>query len=159
MGELPDPASFDTYVCSECYEILQKGLDDSTKPHALLPRTVYSVNEAGHLFLHKSWRSQLCTCPDCTLFLSEHHFHYLLPSYKEVIYTPEPDLERHESVESMADKALEKMPRVAALEGLYAIETLKNELKTFLKPFALNGMPVTKDVRVASSSASGGIFE
>lgn len=44
-----------------------------------------------------------------------------------------------------ANNALDKYDRVAVLEGIYAINNLRDQLTEFLKPFAESHIPVSKE--------------
>ncbi|KAI4211086.1 MAG: hypothetical protein LQ351_006094 [Letrouitia transgressa] len=107
------------------------------------------------LFLTSTFRTQFCRCPQCYPLLRPHP-HLLEP---ETTHSPAPASDsgtppqdarssHHGSLLEKGEAALSTMDRVRAIEGVMAYNHLKENLKTFLKPFAESGQPVgAEDVK------------
>ncbi|KAK9449220.1 putative zinc finger in N-recognin-domain-containing protein [Limtongia smithiae] len=115
------------------------------------------------LFLVDGWREKICRCPSCLVFLD------MFPVLKdeEITYEPPPDNDddstcsfcllcytstnrfADESLVDAGTRALNSLPRVNAMEGIYAYNRVKSKLETFLRPFAEEGRIVSEqDVKV-----------
>ncbi|BFZ61629.1 hypothetical protein YB2330_002701 [Saitoella coloradoensis] len=103
-------------------------------------------SEPISLFLTDNFRAHFCHCPSCISRTLSSHPVLLTPEE-----TYEPPLDADSDTDSMYDagaKALGKMDRGTALDGLLAYGKMKNALTEFLSPFAREGKVVTEgDVR------------
>jgi len=99
---------------------------------------------AGDIFLSGDWRKRWCSCESCSSELRKHA--YLLE--EEETYQPPEDPDSQLSLEQLGIRALERLPRDRALDGIRAFNTMRDDLKTFLRPFAQEGREVQEmDVR------------
>ncbi|CAN6662949.1 hypothetical protein TRVA0_034S01332 [Trichomonascus vanleenenianus] len=64
---------------------------------------------------------------------------------EEKVYEPPPDDDAASSLLDGGAKALNRLPREKALDGMHAYELLKQRLTTFLRPFADEGKVVSED--------------
>jgi E3 ubiquitin-protein ligase UBR7 len=94
---------------------------------------------AGDLFLPDDFRTRWCRCVNCAAKLSQ--YPYLL--IEETTYEPPPDPDRGRSLEELGMAALATMPREKALDGVRAFQTMKDEVMSFLRPFATDGRVVS----------------
>lgn len=111
------------------------------------------------LFLLYGWKDHLCKCSNCIKELE--HYPYLL--HDEFTYEPTEDVNESkysytiqykcllttyldkESIFELGLKALEKLPREKALDGVAAYEKMRSNIKGFLTPFANNGKTVSEN--------------
>ncbi|CAG8292850.1 unnamed protein product [Penicillium olsonii] len=123
--------------------------------HASLPKA--TPNESFSLFALQDFHEQLCRCADCFPYLVPH------PQLREPEDTYEPPVSEDGDADGAAsagtgsiydrgEAALNSVDRVRAIEGAMAYNHLRDNLKTFLKPFAESGQAVSaEDIK--------GIFE
>ncbi|KAN0132006.1 hypothetical protein V8E53_010286 [Lactarius tabidus] len=98
----------------------------------------------GDIFLSGDWRERWCLCDLCLPRLQEHQ--YLLK--EDDTYEPPEDPDSGLSLEELGLRALERIPRDRALDGIRAFNSMRDELKNFLRPFAQEGREVAEvDVR------------
>jgi len=98
----------------------------------------------GDIFLSGDWRERWCLCDLCLPRLQEHP--YLLK--EDETFEPPEDPDSGLSLEELGLRALERIPRDRALDGIRAFNSMRDELKTFLRPFAQEGREVAEvDVR------------
>ncbi|KAI0041484.1 hypothetical protein FA95DRAFT_1565342 [Auriscalpium vulgare] len=103
-----------------------------------------AVLGAGDIFLTDGWRSRWCRCESCLPDLAAHP--YLLE--EEETYEPPEDPDSQLSLEELGLRALERIPRERALDGIRAFNDMRDDLVQFLRPFAQNGKAVSEeDVR------------
>ncbi|KAL9611862.1 MAG: hypothetical protein Q9167_003516 [Letrouitia subvulpina] len=107
------------------------------------------------LFFTSNFRTHFCRCPQCYPLLRPHP-QLLEP---EATHSPAPASDsgtppqdasssHHGSLLEKGEAALSTIDRVRAIEGVMAYNHLKENLKTFLKPFAESGQPVgAEDVK------------
>ncbi|KAI9345617.1 hypothetical protein BDR26DRAFT_856341 [Obelidium mucronatum] len=120
--------------------------------------TMHEELPSSHMFCFEGWRNELCRCPDCLEFYTAKNIDHLLtenqseptgsavlpdhcPS-EESIFRPDEDANKS-LLESGMD-ALNKIPRVNAIEGVRAYERFAQFTKDYLKKFADEGRIVTK---------------
>jgi len=105
----------------------------------------------GDLFLTDGFRDRWCRCQACTLLLNT--FPYLLE--EEETYEPPQDPDSGLSFEELGLRALSRIPRDRAIDGIHAYNTMRNELADYLRPFAQEGKVVSEsDVRSFFASLS-----
>jgi len=98
----------------------------------------------GDIFLSGDWRERWCLCDLCLPRFQE--YPYLLK--EEETYEPPEDPDSGLSLEELGLRALERIPRDRALDGIRAFNSMRDELKNFLRPFAQEGREVGEvDVR------------
>ncbi|TFY78570.1 hypothetical protein EWM64_g5436, partial [Hericium alpestre] len=98
----------------------------------------------GDLFLADDWRARWCHCDACLPALQAHPF--LLE--EEETYEPPEDPDSQLSLEELGMRALERLPRDRALDGVRAFNNMRDELVQFLRPFAEGGTVVAEaDIR------------
>ncbi|KAK7206263.1 hypothetical protein BZA70DRAFT_309969 [Myxozyma melibiosi] len=93
------------------------------------------------LFLCPDWREKICRCEECLKFLDR----FPMLKDEEVTYEPPQDEDETSSLLDAGARALNSMPRVNAMEGIYAYEKVKSKLSSFLKPFAEDGRIVSEE--------------
>ncbi|KAH9965305.1 hypothetical protein BC827DRAFT_1265323 [Russula dissimulans] len=112
--------------------------------HAVLAQTGVHTLGAGDVFLTGDWRKRWCQCDSCVPELRKHPY---LPEEEET-YEPPEDPDSRLSLEELGLRALERLPRDRALDGIRAFNTMRDDLKNFLRPFAQEGREVAEtDVR------------
>ncbi|CAG7943020.1 unnamed protein product [Penicillium salamii] len=123
--------------------------------HASLPKP--TPTESFSLFASEDFHDYLCRCADCFPHLVPH------PQLREAEETYEPPVSEDGDADGAAsagtgsiydrgEAALNSVDRVRAIEGAMAYNHLRDNLKTFLKPFAESGQAVSaEDIK--------GIFE
>ncbi|KAG6911042.1 hypothetical protein DXG01_005458 [Tephrocybe rancida] len=99
---------------------------------------------AGDLFLSENFRERWCHCASC------------LPSLQaspclleeEETYEPPEDPDSGLSLEELGMRALERLPRDRAIDGIHAFNGMRDDLVKYLRPFAQEGKVVSEaDVR------------
>ncbi|KAI0266378.1 hypothetical protein BC834DRAFT_823692 [Gloeopeniophorella convolvens] len=96
----------------------------------------------GDVFLTgDSWRKRWCLCESCSPNLRD--YPYLLE--EEDTYQPPEDPDSKLSLEELGLRALERIPRDRALDGIRAFNSMRDDLKNFLRPFAQDGREVAED--------------
>jgi len=99
---------------------------------------------AGDIFFMEGFRDRWCHCATCLPFLHAHP--YLLE--EENTYEPPEDPDSSLSLEELGMRALERIPRDRAIDGIHAFQEMRNDLMNFLRPFAQEGKVVREsDVR------------
>ncbi|EDR09981.1 uncharacterized protein LACBIDRAFT_318396 [Laccaria bicolor S238N-H82] len=103
----------------------------------------YSLG-TGDVFLTDGFRERWCRCHSC--FPSLETKSYLLE--EEDTYEPPDDPDSGLSLEELGMRALERLPRDRAIDGIHAFNEMRDGLKSFLRPFAQDGKVVNEsDVR------------
>lgn len=98
----------------------------------------------GDVFLTDGWRGRWCRCSRCFPSLSDHP--YLLE--EEETYEPPEDPDSALSLEELGMRALERLPRDRAIDGIRAFNDMRDDLLAYLRPFAQEGRIVSEaDVR------------
>ncbi|KAH9896876.1 hypothetical protein C8Q73DRAFT_641835 [Cubamyces lactineus] len=99
---------------------------------------------AGDVFLAEGWRDRWCRCRDCIPSLQAHP--YLLE--EEETYEPPEDPDSGLSLEELGMRALQRLPREKAINGIMAFNAMRDDLMKHLRPFAEGGREVTEaDIR------------
>ncbi|KAJ3293234.1 hypothetical protein HDU79_000603 [Rhizoclosmatium sp. JEL0117] len=112
-----------------------------------------SAKTVSHLYCLDGWREDLCACPSCKDFLATtkpYSLLYLLPPSASSPTSPvkplqRPDLDAHKSLLDLSFSALNKIPRVKAIEGVHAYERMAAFAKEYFKQFADEGRVVTSE--------------
>ncbi|KIK67421.1 hypothetical protein GYMLUDRAFT_37543 [Collybiopsis luxurians FD-317 M1] len=92
------------------------------------------------LFLTEGFRERWCRCSSCLLELEKHPF--LLA--EEETYEPPEDPDSGLSLEELGMRALQRLPRERAIDGIHAFNALKDDLLKYLRPFAQEGKVVNE---------------
>jgi len=95
---------------------------------------------AGDLFLTDGFRDRWCKCSSCSESLNAHP--YLVT--EEETYEPPSDPDSSLSLEELGLRALERIPRDRAIDGIQAFMNLRDGLMQYLKPFAEQGREVNE---------------
>ncbi|KAA1472622.1 hypothetical protein DENSPDRAFT_838947 [Dentipellis sp. KUC8613] len=95
----------------------------------------------GDVFLQEGWRARWCRCESCLPQLEAHRF--LLE--EEETYEPPEDPDSQLSLEELGMRALERIPRDRALDGIRAFNNMRDDLVQFLRPFAQEGKVVAEE--------------
>ncbi|KAM5537097.1 hypothetical protein V8D89_009243 [Ganoderma adspersum] len=99
---------------------------------------------AGDVFLTEGWRDRWCRCKNC--FPSLEARPYLLE--EEETYEPPEDPDSGLSLEELGMRALNRLPRERAINGIMAFNAMRDDLMQHLRPFAERGTEVTEaDIR------------
>ncbi|KAF8625682.1 hypothetical protein AX15_005257 [Amanita polypyramis BW_CC] len=107
----------------------------------------------GDLFLTEGFRDRWCRCKSCSLLLNA--YPYLLE--EEDAYEPPEDPDSGLSLEELGLRALSRIPRDQAIDGIHAFNNMRNELVNYLRPFAQEGKVVSEsDVRSFFDSLTEG---
>ncbi|KAK9241426.1 hypothetical protein V1525DRAFT_393119 [Lipomyces kononenkoae] len=105
--------------------------------------------EEFSLFLVEGWRENICRCAECEKFLDR----FPILREVEVTYEPPQDEDETSSLLEAGTRALNAMPHINAMEGLYAYNKVKTKLASFLRPFAEQGKIVSEqDVKTFFAS-------
>ncbi|KAJ3738714.1 hypothetical protein DFH05DRAFT_1516622 [Lentinula detonsa] len=98
----------------------------------------------GDVFLTDGFRERWCRCTSCILELEAHP--YLLN--EEETYEPPEDPDSALSLDELGMRALSRLPRERAIDGIHAFNAMKDDLVQYLRPFAQQGKVVNEtDVR------------
>ncbi|KAH7915581.1 hypothetical protein BJ138DRAFT_1141652 [Hygrophoropsis aurantiaca] len=92
----------------------------------------------GDVFLTEGWRDRWCRCTRCLPSLSAHP--YLLE--EEETYEPPEDPDSGLSLEELGLRALQRLPRERAIDGIRAFNDMRDDLMAYLRPFAQEGKVV-----------------
>ncbi|KZT02862.1 uncharacterized protein LAESUDRAFT_762511 [Laetiporus sulphureus 93-53] len=95
----------------------------------------------GDIFLTEGFRERWCKCPACLPSLENHS--YLLA--EEETYEPPEDPDSKLTLEELGLRALQRLPRDRAIEGIRAFNTMRDELMNHLRPFAEEDREVTEE--------------
>ncbi|KAG6334756.1 hypothetical protein ID866_4333 [Astraeus odoratus] len=114
-------------VANQIFERRMRGSDIPTSPLS-----------TGDVFLTEGWRRRWCRCDQCLPSLLAHS--YLLE--EEETYEPPEDPESGMSLEELGMRALERMPRDRAIDGIRAFNDMRDNLMEYLRPFAQEGKVV-----------------
>ncbi|KAF9465925.1 hypothetical protein BDZ94DRAFT_1343311 [Collybia nuda] len=99
---------------------------------------------SGDLFLSENFRERWCHCTLCLPPLARNS--YLLEN--EETYEPPEDPDSGLSLEELGMRALERLPRDRAIDGIHAFNGMRDDLVKYLRPFAQEGKVVNEtDVR------------
>ncbi|KAJ3537031.1 hypothetical protein NMY22_g5770 [Coprinellus aureogranulatus] len=94
----------------------------------------------GDIFLTDGFRDRWCNCDECKTFLGEHRC--LLE--EEDTYEPPPDPDSGLTLDELGMRALERLPRDRAIDGIHAYNAMRDGLKAYLQPFAQEGRVVNE---------------
>ncbi|KAJ7040682.1 hypothetical protein C8F04DRAFT_1032076 [Mycena alexandri] len=94
----------------------------------------------GDVFLTEGWRGRWCRCDNCLPSLEAHP--YLLE--EEETYEPPEDPDSGLSLEELGMRALERLPRDRAIDGILAFNAMRDSLTAYLRPFAEEGKVVAE---------------
>jgi len=100
-----------------------------------------AIESTGDIFLTQGWRERWCRCSNCLLHLSARS--YL--EEEEETYEPPEDPDAGLSLEELGMRALEKLPKEQAINGIMAFQRMSAELSQYLAPFAASGKVVTRE--------------
>ncbi|TFK37093.1 hypothetical protein BDQ12DRAFT_632911 [Crucibulum laeve] len=103
----------------------------------------------GDIFLTDGFRQRWCHCNSCLPSLNANSF--LLE--EEEVYEPPEDPDSGLSLEELGMRALERIPRDRAIDGIHAFNEMRDDLVKFLRPFAQEGK-VVNDADVKDFFAS-----
>lgn len=92
----------------------------------------------GDVFLTEGWRQRWCRCDQCLPSLQAHP--YLLA--EEETYEPPEDPDSGLSLEELGMRALARLPRDRAIDGIHAFNNMRDGLMEYLRPFAQEGRVV-----------------
>ncbi|KAJ7267385.1 hypothetical protein C8J57DRAFT_364703 [Mycena rebaudengoi] len=92
----------------------------------------------GDIFLTDNFRDRWCRCNSCLPSLEKHP--YLLE--EEDTYEPPEDPDSGLSLEELGMRALERLPRERAIDGILAFNAMRDNLRDYLRPFAEEGKVV-----------------
>ncbi|KAJ7233855.1 hypothetical protein B0H12DRAFT_1028234 [Mycena haematopus] len=92
----------------------------------------------GDVFLTDNFRERWCRCDSCLPSLEAHP--YLLE--EEETYEPPEDPDSGLSLEELGMRALERLPRERAIDGIIAFNAMRDNLRAYLRPFAEDGKVV-----------------
>lgn len=95
---------------------------------------------AGDIFLSLGFRGRWCHCHTCLPPLKAEP--YLLDD--EETYEPPDDPDSGLSLEELGMRALSRIPRDKALDGIHAFNAMRDDLVKFLRPFAQDGKVVNE---------------
>ncbi|KAI0030910.1 hypothetical protein K488DRAFT_19702, partial [Vararia minispora EC-137] len=96
---------------------------------------------AGDVFFTAGWRDRWCRCAACLPLLQTSP--YLLE--EEETYEPPADPDSHFSLEELGMRALARLPRDRAIDGIHAFNNMRDGLMAFLRPFAQEGKVVAEE--------------
>ncbi|KAH9849357.1 hypothetical protein C2E23DRAFT_870675 [Lenzites betulinus] len=103
-----------------------------------------ALSGAGDVFLTEGWRDRWCRCKNCLPSLQSNPF--LLE--EEETYEPPEDPDSTLSLEELGMRALQRLPREKAIDGIRAFNAMRDDLMQHLRPFAENGEEVKEaDIR------------
>ncbi|KAF7377599.1 UBR-type domain-containing protein [Mycena sanguinolenta] len=94
----------------------------------------------GDVFLTENFRERWCRCDSCLPSLEAHP--YLLE--EEETYEPPEDPDSGLTLEELGMRALERLPRDRAIDGILAFNTMRDNLRAYLRPFAEDGKVVNE---------------
>ncbi|KAJ6466837.1 hypothetical protein C8R45DRAFT_1020277 [Mycena sanguinolenta] len=94
----------------------------------------------GDVFLTENFRARWCRCDSCLPSLEAHP--YLLE--EEETYEPPEDPDSGLSLEELGMRALERLPRERAIDGILAFNAMRDNLRAYLRPFAEDGKVVNE---------------
>ncbi|KAJ3476436.1 hypothetical protein NLI96_g11158 [Meripilus lineatus] len=98
----------------------------------------------GDIFLTEGWRDRWCRCPSCLPSLEAHPYLFK----EEETYEPPEDPDSGLSLEELGLRALQRLPRDRAIDGIRAFNAMRDELMNHLRPFAQEQKEVTEaDIR------------
>jgi len=98
----------------------------------------------GDIFLTEGFQTRWCRCDSCLPSLQANP--YLLE--EEETYEPPEDPDSGLSLEELGMRALERIPRDRAIDGIHAFNAMRDNLVQYLRPFAQEGKVVNEaDVR------------
>lgn len=109
-----------------------------------------STPPTRNIFLQEAWKTHLCHCPTCTTYYESTNLQFLVHEEQEYEFELDTDVLDTNNL-SLLDRGLEELnriDRVAAINGILAYNSFKEELFTFLRDFAEEGKVVNEvDVR------------
>ncbi|KAJ7182744.1 hypothetical protein C8R43DRAFT_1054720 [Mycena crocata] len=114
-----------------------------------LAQAAYTLSEfdcdkdlcTGDVFLMENFRQRWCRCDSCLPSLEAHP--YLLE--EEETYEPPDDPDSGLSLEELGMRALERLPRDRAIDGILAFNAMRDGLREYLRSFAEQGKVVGEE--------------
>ncbi|KAK7050492.1 UBR-type domain-containing protein [Favolaschia claudopus] len=94
-----------------------------------------TISCTGDVFLTENFRDRWCRCDSCLPSLEAHP--YLLE--EEETYEPPEDPDSGLTLEELGMRALERLPRDRAIDGILAFNSMRDNLRAYLRPFAEDG--------------------
>ncbi|KAF8554501.1 hypothetical protein OG21DRAFT_1597299 [Imleria badia] len=94
-----------------------------------------SPEGTGDIFLTEGFRQRWCRCERCLPSLQAHPYLF----EEEDTYEPPEDPDSGLSLEELGARALERLPRDRALDGIHAFNDMRDNLLEYLRPFAQQG--------------------
>jgi len=137
-----DPPLPENLVCSapalnpRAQHVLFKSLDNTTT----LDRELEDGDGEGDIFLSHGWQERFCRCAKCDSDLEPER--YLLE--EQELYEPPEDPDSTASLEELGMRALGNLPREKALDGIRAYNDMRDDLLSYLRPFAAEGRVVSE---------------
>ncbi|KDQ53835.1 hypothetical protein JAAARDRAFT_60941 [Jaapia argillacea MUCL 33604] len=95
----------------------------------------------GDIFLTEGWRERWCQCTSCLPSLQAHP--WLVE--EEETYEPPEDPDSGLTLEELGLRALQRLPRDRALDGIRAFNEMRDDLMKYLRPFAQEGKVVREE--------------
>ncbi|EGN94427.1 hypothetical protein SERLA73DRAFT_114653 [Serpula lacrymans var. lacrymans S7.3] len=135
----PSPALPTSCLAPPCNPVATKVFEGRTSTN------IDSSLGTGDIFLTEGWRERWCRCSCCLPSLESHP--YLLE--EEETYEPPEDPDSGLSLEELGMRALERLPRDRAIDGIRAFNDMRDDLIKYLRPFAQQGK-VVNDADVKS---------
>ncbi|KAJ3200356.1 hypothetical protein HDU82_008982 [Entophlyctis luteolus] len=116
------------------------------RPIASFESEPSSTAKSANLFCFDDWKTDLCRCSACmSHYEAAGLLHLVEKSESDDAEEPEADADAGKSLFEMGMKALDKLPRMKALDGVYAYERMAAFSKEYLRRFAEEGRVVTKE--------------
>ncbi|KAI0826609.1 hypothetical protein BC628DRAFT_1419105 [Trametes gibbosa] len=132
----------DPRISSLLSSLSEKGAVQEDEPEA--GSKAPALLSAGDIFLTEGWRNRWCRCRSCLPSLQANPF--LLE--EEETYEPPEDPDSGLSLEELGMRALQRLPREKAIDGIMAFNAMRDDLMRHLRPFAENGEEVKEaDIR------------
>ncbi|KAH9923518.1 uncharacterized protein B0H18DRAFT_1014904 [Fomitopsis serialis] len=126
--------------------VAQKVLTPALRPKESDESIVPGSRNLGtsDVFLTEGWRERWCKCQSC--FSSLQTRPYLLE--EDETYSPPEDPDSGLTLEELGLRALQRLPRERAIDGIRAFNEMRDDLMNHLRPFAQEGKVVTEaDIR------------
>ncbi|KAJ3020072.1 hypothetical protein HKX48_001378 [Thoreauomyces humboldtii] len=120
---------------------IQRGLTDlepagatTTVYDCIAPAPPAPRGTKPDLFCSNGWRSTLCRCPNCLVMYAEQKIGFVIS--EEETWEPEDDENADASPHDIGLDKLNRMKKEDAINGVLAYQTMRDDLRVFLKKFA-----------------------
>ncbi|VDB99561.1 unnamed protein product [Peniophora sp. CBMAI 1063] len=116
----------------------------ATAQHLLAQLDAFPPNTslgAGDIFLAGEWRARWCQCSNCKPELDKEKWLLL----EEETYEPPEDPDSGLSLDQLGMQALNRLPREKVIDGIRAFNDMRDELMSYLRPFAEQGKAVGEE--------------